>query len=583
MEAAPLDLQQTEVDEETWADRSALWQNAHDHAVPNRKRRERRKAPLILCGHGLSIRVDKSTILIRDGNTHYPSADRIWRFFKGDRDLPPRIVVVDGSGEITFDAIAWLAEQDVSLVWLKWDGASCGVMSATGYAADTDLVCWQRETASDQRAQLAFAKRLIVEKLDASIQTLIECFPETEGRLRTTATIRQTRNELKKASPESVSDILGIEGKAAAAYFAAWDGLELKWKGLKRQPIPDEWKCYSSRSSLANGTKPKNRNASHPVNAMLNYGYAVLLRHMQIEAVSEGYDPTIGIMHKPKKGSPAYALEEMALAAVLIDALHAPLEDGEEVFDGVGVNVAAPIFTLAMRDNTVLREGLGKADILACFVGHDARFVRDVLLQDRDNGLGLNVLHMDATNASAALDKRQDGVLVGIAPALLLTFRLHALLLADEGFVGLDNAAIAAHRREIASAHCLADAMAHKPCGFQGHAQGAMQLVRADSLLAGRQQIDRLQPQAQRDMALLEDGADLDVELLPALVALVKADAGRLALHLGYTFLLTAMRADRTIRPDAGFNPGVGGFFVLQVLLRKQGHGLSPCPSYIID
>jgi CRISP-associated protein Cas1 len=318
MEAAPVDLQ-TEADEETWAARSAHWLHAYDVSIPIRKRRERRKAPLILTGHGLSIRVDKSTILIRDGNTHYPSEERVWRYFKGDRDLPPRIVVVDGSGEISFDAIAWLAEQNVSLIWLKWDGETCGVMSATGYAADTDLVCWQRETANDPRAQLAFAKRLISDKLDASIQTLIECFPETETRHRATAAIRQTRNELRKAAPDSISDILGIEGKAAAAYFAAWDGLELKWKGLKRQPIPNEWKRYSSRSSLANGTKPRNRNASHPVNAMLNYGYAVLLRHMQIEAVAEGYDPTIGIMHKPKKDSPAYALDLMEPLRPVVD------------------------------------------------------------------------------------------------------------------------------------------------------------------------------------------------------------------------------------------------------------------------
>jgi len=62
-----------------------------------------------------------------------------------------------------------------------------------------------------------------------------------------------------------------------------------------------------------------NRNASHPVNAMLNYGYDVLLRHMQIEAIAEGYDPTTGIMHKPKKGSPAYALDLMEPLRPVVD------------------------------------------------------------------------------------------------------------------------------------------------------------------------------------------------------------------------------------------------------------------------
>jgi CRISP-associated protein Cas1 len=40
-----------------------------------------------------------------------------------------------------------------------------------------------------------------------------------------------------------------------------------------------------------------NRNASHPVNAILTYAYAALESENRINAISEGYDPTIGIMH----------------------------------------------------------------------------------------------------------------------------------------------------------------------------------------------------------------------------------------------------------------------------------------------
>jgi hypothetical protein len=34
------------------------------------------------------------------GNTHYPSELREWRLFKGGLEIPPVIVVVDGSGEM---------------------------------------------------------------------------------------------------------------------------------------------------------------------------------------------------------------------------------------------------------------------------------------------------------------------------------------------------------------------------------------------------------------------------------------------------------------------------------------------------
>ena len=46
-----------------------------------------------------------------------------------------------------------------------------------------------------------------------------------------------------------------------------------------------------------------NRNAAHPVNAILNYAYAALESEIRIKAISDGYDPTIGIMHEGSDGS----------------------------------------------------------------------------------------------------------------------------------------------------------------------------------------------------------------------------------------------------------------------------------------
>ena len=54
------------------------------NAVAPRGKRQRRQEPLILCGHGVSLRVDKGSLLIRDGFTHYPQPEETYRFFKGD-------------------------------------------------------------------------------------------------------------------------------------------------------------------------------------------------------------------------------------------------------------------------------------------------------------------------------------------------------------------------------------------------------------------------------------------------------------------------------------------------------------------
>jgi CRISPR-associated protein Cas1 len=49
----------------------------------------------------------------------------------------------------------------------------------------------------------------------------------------------------------------------------------------------------------------RNRHATHPVNAMLNYAYAVLESQVRIATVSQGLDPTIGYLHMCRPGRAA--------------------------------------------------------------------------------------------------------------------------------------------------------------------------------------------------------------------------------------------------------------------------------------
>ena len=69
----------------------------------------------------------------------------------------------------------------------------------------------------------------------------------------------------------------------------------------------------------------------------------------------------------------------------------------------------------------------------------------------------------------------------------------------------------------------------------------------------------------ERDLAALEQGAHADSERLAALVALVEAHAGRLALHLADALKAAAMRADWTVRPHSRLNVGKCLFFVVKV------------------
>jgi len=87
---------------------------------------------------------------------------------------------------------------------------------------------------------------------------------------------------------------MGIEGLAGYFYFRAWRSCQLKWKGTDCHAIPDEWRRIGFRTSKVGNKRHRNYRATHPVNSILNYGYAVLENQIRMQIVARGFDPTIG-------------------------------------------------------------------------------------------------------------------------------------------------------------------------------------------------------------------------------------------------------------------------------------------------
>lgn len=319
-----------------WPDRCHYWAGKAD-AAPTRKRRARRTEPLVVAGYGLAVRVDKGCLIVKGGNTHYPAEARELRFFRGSLDAPSRIVAVDGSGTLTLDALDWMAEQGIAFVRINYDGSHAMVMSPTGYAANPDRITWQRETRDNPKRQLAFAIQTTKEKLEAALATLREFIPHSNYQLAAIAFTEKALSDLETGKPKSLSELLGIEGPAAKAYWRAWQGIEICWKAQSRYPVPAEWRAYSSRTSLTTGKKAKNWNASHPINAMLNYAYAVLLTEMRVKAVTDGFDPMFGILHdqrhRDKDRTPSFALDLIEPLRPIVDRAVLKLIS-EETFSG---------------------------------------------------------------------------------------------------------------------------------------------------------------------------------------------------------------------------------------------------------
>jgi CRISP-associated protein Cas1 len=351
-----------------YVDRCEFWL-AESQPSSLRHIREREREPLILTGHGLSLRVDKGCLLVRDGNTHYPAKQREWRFFNGSLDLPPAFVVIDGSGEITIDAIDWLAIQGVPLIRLRWDGRFASIVTTGGQAASGGKVYWQEKTRDDPAARLAFAVDLIREKTRTTLQTMEECLPRSTVWNRAHRDISIRAKWLKQRPPGSMEDLLGIEGVIAADYFRLWSGIPLKWKALKRHPIPRNWAAFISRGSHTQGSR--NRGSTHPVNAMLNYAYAVLIARTQIRLIAEGYDPTIGIMHDSKaiRGTyPGFVLDHIEPMRPVVDRAVLHLID-TETFTGADFSIQ---HDGVCRLNPELARRVAQLALERCKIGADA-------------------------------------------------------------------------------------------------------------------------------------------------------------------------------------------------------------------
>ena len=108
---------------------------------------------------------------------------------------------------------------------------------------------------------------------------------------------------LAQIKQELFPGLRGIEGRVAAAYFAALRPLPLRWAGLGRRPVPDDWHTIGPRPALPGGG---NRKARLPMQAMVNFGYALLEARIRIAAVAGGgLDLDHGIMHSPQRAKMA--------------------------------------------------------------------------------------------------------------------------------------------------------------------------------------------------------------------------------------------------------------------------------------
>ncbi|MCB9140439.1 MAG: type I-D CRISPR-associated endonuclease Cas1 [Caldilineaceae bacterium] len=236
-----------------------------------------------------------------------------------EADQPPRTVrvpmmkvdqvVVLGNSTVTTPALLALLEQNADVCFCNYWGAFQGRLAPAasknvyvrlaqfraheGYRTRVLLAArFVRGKLHNQRTLLLRTNRTVTDDESAQLiaraaETIRALIVEVDNlEVEEDGPLDPSRPQLKSA----LGALQGMEGAAAAAFFKGY-GRMLKqpmgFNGRNRRPPTD------------------------PVNALLSFGYTLLLNHVLSAAHIVGFDPFIGFLHSEGYGKPALALDLM--------------------------------------------------------------------------------------------------------------------------------------------------------------------------------------------------------------------------------------------------------------------------------
>lgn len=197
-------------------------------------------------------------------------------------------VCLQGNVNVTPQAMRELFSREVPVCWFSYGGWFSGMAQGLP-GKNVDLRRAQFSTSPEQA--LLVARRMV------------------EGKIRNSRTLlrRNSRGDVasavesmgqiagQAATASGFPTLLGLEGVAARIYFTSFTQMlttdtdvpvrQFDSNGRSRRPPPD------------------------PVNALLSFAYALLVKDVTTTLTAVGFDPYFGVYHRPRFGRPALALD----------------------------------------------------------------------------------------------------------------------------------------------------------------------------------------------------------------------------------------------------------------------------------
>lgn len=214
-------------------------------------------------------------------------------------------VVLHSFSQISTQALHFLAYKDVGIHFVSGGGRYIGSVDPRSGSIQRRIRQYEALSKPDFCRELA--RKLVTCRGEGQRKFLMRGKRKNECKSsELEKTIAQMKTVLKQVPTiESIDSLLGIEGNIAALYFAALPHLlgqevseKLRFAGRNRRP-------------------PKDR-----FNAMLSFGYSLLIKDVMNVILTVGLEPALGFYHQPRTQAPPLALDLMEVFRVpLVDLI----------------------------------------------------------------------------------------------------------------------------------------------------------------------------------------------------------------------------------------------------------------------
>ncbi|MHB8246885.1 MAG: CRISPR-associated endonuclease Cas1 [Acidimicrobiales bacterium] len=264
-------------------------------------------------GFGVRVVVERGALEVHDGIGPHRRTRRYDKATNGLR----RLVITNAAGTVSLDALRWCGSLGVGVLILGGDGKA--QLASTPRMTDDARLRRTQAMAPSEPYGYEIAQYLLAAKLTGQARNLVHHFGDEDTASSILGLVDALgcppSGDLPVGSDElarlHLDHMRQIEASAAALYFSSWAGraeCAPTFVAKDRGRIPPHWSRYEGRRSVL-ASSNANRKAERPVNALLNYTFALLEAEAILACHAVGLDPGLGIVHADTRSRASMALD----------------------------------------------------------------------------------------------------------------------------------------------------------------------------------------------------------------------------------------------------------------------------------